>query len=87
MRDTVSVPVISIVSKGGIRTAHLVKERLENNDPVIILAKSGGVASIIFRAVNHMIMVRNLLNYLILINILNCLLIYLNSSVVISTLD
>ena len=59
MRDTVGVPVISIVSKGGIRTAHIVKERLENNDPVIVLAKSGGVASILFRTVNHMIKVSN----------------------------
>ena len=58
MRDQAGVPVVSVVIKGGYRTALLIQERLSGNDSVILLAKSGGVASLIFRLMEHIKLVR-----------------------------
>ena len=57
MKKSADVPVISVLNRGGLKSVSVVSKRLCDNDTVIILAKSAGLASFIQKLKEHCIWV------------------------------
>ena len=58
MKKSADVPVISVLNRGGLKSVFVVTQRLCDDDTVIVLAKSAGLASFIQKLKEHCIWVR-----------------------------
>ena len=53
MKKSADVPVISVLNRGGFKSVPVISSRLNDNDTVIVLAKSAGLASFIQKLKEH----------------------------------
>ena len=53
MKKSADVPVISVLNRGGFKSVSVISSRLNDNDTVIVLAKSAGLASFIQKLKEH----------------------------------